>query len=259
MSAKGIVVPIPFPRGDKGKLESPCRIRSGLQTLFRRTGARGALHSRSDRITSPVALMDLLILGAGMGIVGGMFPNPLHMIALTQVALGRWGRALFVLLGPPLVVDGAFLILTLFFYRWIPFGIVHYIAYVGGTIVIGFAGYALWGMRRTTEEAMANSAVYTFTGVTVATLAEVAAPGTWVYWITIAGPILAEGRVHGYGHVVPFFAGSVVGYYGAAIFSLAIMAWGAGLHKRFKQHLILAANILLLFMGFSYLLRAYLK
>jgi hypothetical protein len=59
--------------------------------------------------------------------------------------------------------------------------------------------------------------------------------------------------------VVPFFAGSVVGYYGAAIFSLAIMAWGAGLHKRFKQHLILAANILLLFMGFSYLLRAYLK
>ena len=44
--------------------------------------------------------MDLLILGAGMGIVGGMFPNPLHMIALTQVALGRWGRAIFVLTGP---------------------------------------------------------------------------------------------------------------------------------------------------------------
>jgi len=203
--------------------------------------------------------MELFILGAGMGIVGGLFPNPLHMIALTQVALGRWGRAIFVLLGPPLVVDGAFLLVTLFFYSWIPFGIVHYIAYVGGAVVIGFATYALWGMRRTTEEALANSAVYTFAGVAVATLAEVAAPGTWVYWITIAGPILAEGRAHGYGHVVPFFAGSVVGYYGAAIFSTAVMAWGAGLHKRFKQHLILAANILLLLMGASYLLRAYLK
>ena len=35
------------------------------------------------------------------------------------------------------------------------------------------------------------------------------------------------------------------------------MAWGAGLHKRFKQHLFLAANILLLLMGISYLVRAY--
>jgi hypothetical protein len=201
--------------------------------------------------------MDLLILGAGMGIVGGIFPNPLHMIALTQVALGRWGRAIFVLMGPPLVVDGAFLFVTLFFFRLIPFGIVHYIAYVGGSIVIGFASYALWEMRRKTQEEMATSAVYTFTGVSVATLAEVAAPGTWIYWVTIAGPILAEGRVRGYGHVVPFCVGSLVGYYGAAVVSTALMAWGAGLHKKFKQHLILAANILLLLMGISYLVRAY--
>ena len=37
------------------------------------------------------------------------------------------------------------------------------------------------------------------------------------------------------------------------------MAWGAGLHKKFKQHLILAANILLLLMGVSYLVRAYFR
>jgi hypothetical protein len=201
--------------------------------------------------------MDLLILGAGMGMVGGMLPNPLHMIALTQVALGRWGRAIFVLMGPPLVVDGAFLFVTLFFFRLIPFGIVHYVAYVGGLVLIGFATYALWELRRKTQEEMANSAVFTFAGVSVATLAEVAAPGTWIYWATIAGPILAEGRVRGYVHVVPFFAGSLVGYYGAAVFSTWLMAWGAGLHKRFKQHLILAANILLLLMGISYLVRAY--
>ncbi len=201
--------------------------------------------------------MDLLILGAGMGMVGGMLPNPLHMIALTQVALGRWGRAIFVLMGPPLVVDGAFLFVTLFFFRLIPFGIVHYVAYVGGLVLIGFATYALWELRRKTQEEMANSAVFTFAGVSVATLAEVAAPGTWIYWATIAGPILAEGRVRGYAHVVPFFAGSLVGYYGAAVFSTWLMAWGAGLHKRFKQHLVLAANILLLLMGISYLVRAY--
>ena len=203
--------------------------------------------------------MELFLLGAGMGMVGGMIPKPLHMIALTQMALGRWGRAVLVLVGPPLVVDGALLFLTLFFYRWIPFGIVRYIAYGGGTVLIGFAAYALWGLRHTTQEEMAKSAAYTLAGVAVALLAEVATPGTWVYWITIAGPILAEGRVHGYGHVVPFFAGSVVGFYGAAIICTALMAWGAGLHERFKQHVILAANILLLLMGISYIFRAYLK
>ncbi len=202
--------------------------------------------------------MDLLILGAGMGVVGGMLPNPLHMIALTQVAMGRWGRAIFVLTVPPLFVDAAFLFVTLFFFRFIPMGIVHYVAYLGGLVLIGFASHALWELRRKTKEEVANSATYTAAGVSVALLSEVAAPGTWIYWVTIAGPILAEGRVHGYGHIVPFFVGGLVGYYGAAVVSTYLMAWGAGLHRVFKQHLFLAANILLLVMGISYLVRAYL-
>lgn len=201
--------------------------------------------------------MDLLIIGAGMGVVGGMLPNPLQMIALTQVAIGRWGRAVFVLIVPPLIADAAFLLVTLFFFRFIPMGIVHYVGYVGGVVLIGFASYSLFELHRKTQEEMANSAAFTFAGVSVAVLAEVAAPGTWIYWVTIAGPILAEGRVHGYGDVVPFFVGGLVGYYGAAILSTGLMAWGAGLYKRFKQHLFLAANILLLLIGISYLVHAY--
>ena len=201
--------------------------------------------------------MDLFILGAGMGIVGGLMPHPLQMIALTQVALGRWGHAIFVLIVPPLMVDAALLLLTLFFFHFIPLGIVHYVGYLGGLLLIGFACYSLWVMHRKTQEEVANSAAYTFMGVCIATLAEVAAPGTWVYWLTIAGPILAEGRVHGYWHVVPFFAGGLLGFYGTAVFSTGLIAWGAGVYKRFKRYLFLAANILLLLLGISYLVRAY--
>ena len=201
--------------------------------------------------------MDWLIIGAGMGVVGGLMPNPLQMIALTQVAIGRWGRAIFVLIVPPLVADAAFLFLTLFFYRFIPLGIVHYVGYVGGLVLLAFASYALFELHRKTPEEVAHSAAFTFAGVSVAVLAEVAAPGTWIYWITIAGPVLAEGRVHGYGRALPFFVGGLVGYYGAAVLSTGLMAWGAGLYKRFKQHLFLAANILLLLIGISYLVHAY--
>jgi hypothetical protein len=203
--------------------------------------------------------MDLLILGAGMGVVGGMLPNPLQMIALTQVALGRWGRALFVLLVPPIVVDAAFLFVTFFFFRFIPLGIIHYVAYVGGVVLIGFASHTLWELRHRAGENGVKTPDYSFSAVVVATFAEVTAPGTWIYWLTVAGPILAEARVHGYWHVVPFFAGGMGGYYGSEVVSTGLMSWGAGLHKAFKKHLILIANVLLLLIGISYIVRAYLR
>ena len=200
--------------------------------------------------------MELLILGAGMGMVGGLLPSPLHMIALAQVALGRWLRGVFVLIVPPLVVDGALLLITLFFFRFIPTRIAHDVAYAGGVVVISFACYSLWELKKKTQKEMAESVSFTYAGVTVAALAELAAPGTWIYWLTIAGPILAEGRLHGYWHVVPFFVGGLVGYYGAAVFATFLLAWSAGLHKGFRKYLFLAANLLLLLLGISYLVRA---
>ncbi len=201
--------------------------------------------------------MDLLLLGIGGGVVGGLIPSPIHLISLTQAALNRWGRAILVILGPPLLGDGALLLLTLLFYQYIPHRIAHYIAYVGGTVLLTFATYSLLKMRGQTHEELAGSTALSYASLTAAMLAEVAAPGTWVYWLTIAGPILAEGKVKGYWHVVPFFAGSLLGYYGAAVLTLWLMVRGASLHKQFQQHLFLVANVLLLILGVSYLVRAY--
>jgi hypothetical protein len=203
--------------------------------------------------------MQLLLLGAGMGIVGGLVPSPLHLISLTQVALGRWGRAILILTLPPLTVDGALLAVTFFFYKHVPRGLAHGVAYVGGFTLIGLASYALWTMRGKTREKLADSVALTYASVFAATMAELTAPGTWIYWLTIAGPILVEGRLRGYGHVVPFFAGSLLGYYGAAVLSVWIIAWGTTLNRQFRHYLFRAANLLLLVLGVSYLVRAYLR
>jgi hypothetical protein len=201
--------------------------------------------------------MDLLMLGAGMGVVGGLIPSPLHMISLTQVALGRWLRAVFLLVGGPLAVDGCLLLVTFYLFRFVPPHIAHSVAYVGGVVLIGFASYSLWEWGHKTHEEMAGSATFTYASVATATLAELTAPGTWIYWMTIAGPILAEGRFRGYWHVAPFFVGGLFGYYGAAVVALRVLAWGASLHKRFYEQLFLAANVLLFILGISYLVRAY--
>ncbi len=200
--------------------------------------------------------MQLLLLGAGMGIVGGLVPSPLHLIALAQVALGRWPRAIAILILPPLAIDGALLAATLFFYQWIPRGIAHDVAYVGGVTLLSFASYALLSTRGKSHEESAESAALTYASVTAASLAELTAPGTWIYWMTVAGPILAEGGAYGYWHVIPFFAGGLLGYYGAAVLSVWLLAWGASLHSHFRRYLFLTANILLLILGISYLVRA---
>jgi len=200
--------------------------------------------------------MQLLLLGAGMGIVGGLVPSPLHLIALAQVALGRWPRAVLVLIVPPLIVDGALLVCTLFFYSYIPHGLAHDVAYVGGVTLLVLAGYSLLHMRGKSQEELAASTPLTFASVFAASLAELSAPGTWIYWMTVAGPILAEGRISGYWHVVPFFAGGLFGYYGAAVLSVWLLAWGASLHRHFRRYLFLTANVLLLILGISYLIRA---
>jgi hypothetical protein len=200
--------------------------------------------------------MQLLLLGAGMGIVGGLVPSPLHLIALSQVALGRWPRALAILILPPLAIDGALLAATLFFYQLIPRGIAHDVAYVGGVTLISLAAYSLLATRGKSHDELAKSSALTYASVTAASLAELSAPGTWIYWMTVAGPILAEGRTYGYLHVVPFFAGGLVGYYGAAVLSVGLLAWGASLHRHFKRYLFLVANVLLLVLGISYLIRA---
>jgi len=201
--------------------------------------------------------MELLLLGTGMGLSGGLFPSPLHMIALAQVALNRWLRALLILIGVPLIVDGVLLLITFFFYQHIPRTIAHDIAYVGGTGVITFGILSLAESRKGPPEQISTSATLSYGSVFAAALAEVAAPGTWIYWLTLAGPIIAEGRQKGYWHVVPFFAGGIVGYYGAALFSLCLLAWGASLHKQFRQRLFLIANLLLVLLGISYLVRAH--
>jgi hypothetical protein len=194
-----------------------------------------------------------------MGVVGGLVPSPLHLISLTQVALNRWRRALVILTGPPLLIDGILLFVTLFFFRYVPHDIAHGVAYAGGVILIAFASYSLWTMRGKSREEIQKSAGLNYASVVAASLTEVTAPGTWIYWLTIAGPILARGHQVGYWHVVPFFAGGLFGYYGAAVVSVWLLAWGSGLHKQFKQRLILVANLLLMVLGVCYLLNAHFR
>ena len=200
--------------------------------------------------------MKLLLLGAGLGVVGGLVPSPLHLIAVAQVAIRRWRRALLILIGPPLLIDAALLLLTLFFFHYVPQHIARYVAYAGGILLLVLGAISLIEMRQKRSQPVAGHSAVSYSSVIGASMAELTSPGTWVYWLTLAGPILAEGRRGGYLHVAPFFAGGLLGYYGAAVLSVWLLSLGAKIHKSFTRVLELAANVLLLVLGAGYLLNA---
>jgi hypothetical protein len=201
--------------------------------------------------------MQLFLLGLGMGFVGGLVPSPLHLIALTQMTMGRWLRAVWILVAPPTVVDAVFLLVTYFFYQLIPPSIAHYTAYAGGALLMGFGAFLLWAHPRKSPGKREHAWNLTYGSLTLATLAEITSPGTWVYWLAIAGPVIAEGRVEGYWRILPFFVGSLAGYYGAAFLSVWLMAWGSGAHKHVKRYMFIVANGLLIVLGSLYIARAY--
>jgi len=203
--------------------------------------------------------MSLLILGAGLGMVGGFLPSPLRIIAFGQAVLGRWWRALLVLLGPPLVIDGAFLVFAWACLRFVPLSFVHWVAYVGGAGLIVYAVYSLWRATGWSSGAGVigpGPSEFTVRDVSLASSAEVLTPGNWIYWITVVGPILAEARTQGYLRVAPFFAGGLAGYYGASIGSTWLLAWGAGSYSRLANRLVVLGYGLLLVMGMYYFVRA---
>src|SRR2546425_5476872 len=133
--------------------------------------------SRPGRI-----FMDLLLLGTGMGVVGGLIPSSLHLIALTQVALNRWMRALSILVGPPLVVDGALLLVTIFCYQYIPRTIAHYVGYLGGVGLVGFGGYSLLGGGRRRRGELADSRSMSYASASAASLGGWQAAGPRGFW-----------------------------------------------------------------------------
>ena len=201
--------------------------------------------------------MQLFLLGLGMGVVGGLLPTPLHLIALTQMTLKHWLRAVWVLVAPPTIIDAVFFLVAFFFYQLIPPDVAHYTSYAGGAALAGFGAYLLWGSPRKDPDKKEYSWKLSKGSLALATLVEASAPGTWVYWLAIAGPIIDEGRVQGYGHILPFFVGSLIGYYGASFLSVWLMAWGAGAHKRFRTLLFFAANTLMIVLGLLFIAREY--
>lgn len=192
-----------------------------------------------------------------MGVVGGLIPSPLHLIALTQATARRWLPASVLLVGPPMLVDGLFLVITFFFYQYIPLSIAHYTAYAGGVALAAFGGISLLSTPGRNPDGKGHSWSMSVSSVSLATLFEVTAPATWVFWLIIAGPVIAEGRTAGYWHIVPFFAGGLVGYYGAAFASVWLMAWGTCLHKDFNRYLFRVANVMLVVLGVWYFVHSY--
>ncbi len=155
-------------------------------------------------------MLAYLAQGRGDGGAAAAQPGPFQAELLSQTLQRGWRRALPIALAP-LVSDGPIVALVLLVLSRVPEGLIRALQVVGGlfTLYLAWRAYRSWreGDAQPVEAAVAPRTLLH------AALMNALAPGPYLFWSTITGPILIAGwraaPCNGVGLLVGFYAAMV--------------------------------------------------
>jgi threonine/homoserine/homoserine lactone efflux protein len=158
----------------------------------------------------PAYLLRGLILGAA----AAAQPGPLQAFLLSITVRNGWQRALPAAFAP-LISDGPILILVLFILARLPDYLLAVLQAAGGVFLL-YLAWGAWQVFRTVPTPSTEPAGnQPQTHVLKAALMNALSPAPYLFWATIAGPILIEGwrqsPVHGLAFLIGFYAALIGG------------------------------------------------
>ena len=132
-----------------------------------------------------------IIQGVGYGFAAAAQPGPLQTYLITQSLTRGWQKSLINAFAP-LVSDGPIITLCLLVLRQIPDSLQKILYLAGGLFVLylAFGAYKSWrnfDLNLSTPETGAKQSLLK------AALVNLLAPGAYIFWSLVTGPILIEG------------------------------------------------------------------
>ena len=132
-----------------------------------------------------------LIQGIGYGFAAAAQPGPLQTYLISQSLTKGWQRSLINAFAP-LVSDGPIIMLCLLVLRQVPDSFKQVLYIVGGLFVLylSYGAYKLWGnfeAQLSIPESGAQQSLLK------AALVNMLAPGAYIFWSLVTGPILVAG------------------------------------------------------------------
>lgn len=156
-------------------------------------------------------MIEYLLQGLILGGTAAAQPGPLQAFLLSQTLKNGWQRTIWAAFAP-LISDGPILVLILLLLTQMPDWFLTLMRFGGGLFLL----YLAWGAYRafqTTTADVLPETESTQQGVLKAALMNFLSPNPYIFWGTIAGPILIESWRETAVNGLAFF----FGFYGALI------------------------------------------
>jgi len=165
-----------------------------------------------------------LTQGLVLGATAAAQPGPFQAYLLSQTLANGWRRTLPAAFAP-LISDGPIILLVLFFLTNAPVWLINALQIAGGLFLI-YLAYGAYRSFRTAVTTTADDVESTPSrSLLKGALLNALSPNPYIFWATIAGPILVtawrEAPIQGVSFIAGFYTALIGGFMGfVALFSL---------------------------------------
>jgi threonine/homoserine/homoserine lactone efflux protein len=153
------------------------------------------------------------LLGIGYGFAAAVQPGPLQTYLISQALLKGWRRSLLSALAP-LISDGPIIALCLLVLSQVPAGFQRFLYFAGGSFVL-YLAYGTYKSWKNFDPHLPVSETSSRGSLLKTALTNALAPGAYIFWTFVTGPILIRGwretPLHGISLLVGFYVTMILG------------------------------------------------
>lgn len=188
-----------------------------------------------------------LTQGLVLGAAAAAQPGPFQAFLLSLVLRGGWRRALPAAFAP-LISDGPIVALVLLVLTQVS-PIFLSILQIGGGLFLLYLGWSAYRASQTIVAGQAPVAAQTGRTVGQAALMNLLSPSPYIFWATIAGPILIEGWRNSPALGLAFLAGFYIALIGGLMVLIFLFSAMGSVNPRVTRALGLGSAVALALFG----------
>lgn len=156
-----------------------------------------------------------IALGIGYGFAAAVQPGPLQTYLISQALLKGWRKSLLSALAP-LISDGPIIALCVLVLSQVPAGLQRFLYIAGGLFVL-YLAYGTYNSWRNFDPQLSPNEISSGGSLLKAVLTNMLAPGPYLFWTLVTGPIL----MRGWRETPRYGISLLLGFYVTMILSLA--------------------------------------
>lgn len=157
-----------------------------------------------------------IALGIGYGFAAAVQPGPLQTYLISQALLKGWQRSLISALAP-LISDGPIIALCLLVLSQVPVQLQRFLYIAGGLFVL-YLAYGTYRSWKNFDPELPLTRISSRGSLLKAALTNILAPGPYIFWTLVTGPILIRGwretPLHGISLLLGFYVTMILSLMG---------------------------------------------